>query len=149
MVCFATNVMNCSSTIDFSFHRFLSAGKERFSSNSNQGDRKGRPYHTRPQEVFRYAQRQRYPHADTVPTTHATLATRVSLGRGAGQQYRDALRASFTSSTGTTILFTDPLKGAALPVHFDGYAKVIHDRHIQQVSLATGGSAALSYEVEV
>jgi hypothetical protein len=66
-----------------------------------------------------------------------------------GQQYRDALRASFTGSTGTTILFTDPLNGAALPVHFDGYAEVIHDLHVQQVSLATGGSAALSYEVEI
>ena len=66
-----------------------------------------------------------------------------------GQQYRDALRASFTGSTGTTILFTDPLNGSALPVHFDGYAEVIHDLHVQQVSLATGGSAALSYEVEI
>jgi len=46
-------------------------------------------------------------------------------------------------------LFTDPLKGSALPVHFDGYAEVIYDLHVQQVSLATGGSAALSYEVEI
>ena len=66
-----------------------------------------------------------------------------------GQQYRDALRASFTGSSGTTILFTDPLNGSALPVHFDSYAEVIYDLHIQQVALATGASAALSYEVEI
>ena len=36
-----------------------------------------------------------------------------------GQQYRDALRTSYTGSTGTTILFTDALNGAALAVHFE------------------------------
>ena len=66
-----------------------------------------------------------------------------------GQQYRDALRASFTGSSGTTILFTDPLNGSTLPVHFDSYAEVIYDLHIQQVALATGAAAALSYEVEI
>ena len=66
-----------------------------------------------------------------------------------GQQYRDALRASYTASSGSTILFADPLNGTALPVHFDSYAEVIYDLHIQQVALATGGSAALSYEVEI
>jgi hypothetical protein len=66
-----------------------------------------------------------------------------------GQQYRDALRASYTGSSGSTILFADPLNGTALPVHFDSYAEVIYDLHIQQVALATGGSAALSYEVEI
>jgi hypothetical protein len=66
-----------------------------------------------------------------------------------GQQYRDALRTSYTGSTGSTILFTDPLNGAALAVHFDSYAEILHDLHIQQVALATGGSAALSYEVEI
>lgn len=73
-------------------------------------------------------------------------------GTGAGltgQQYRDALRASFTGSSGTTILFTDPLNASALPVHFDSYAEVIYDLHIQQVALATGAAAALSYEVEI
>src|SRR5579883_3024984 len=30
-----------------------------------------------------------------------------------GQQYRDALRASYTGSVGTTINFTDPLSGSA------------------------------------
>lgn len=66
-----------------------------------------------------------------------------------GQQYRDTLRASYTSSAGTTVLFTDPLSGLALSVHFDGYAEVIHDLHIQQVALSSGSSAALSYEVEI
>ncbi len=66
-----------------------------------------------------------------------------------GQQYRDALRTSYTGSSGITILFTDPLNGAALSVHFDSYAEIIYDLHIQQVALATGGSAALSYEVEI
>ena len=66
-----------------------------------------------------------------------------------GQQYRDALRASYTGSSGTAILFTDPLNGTALSVHFDSYAEVIYDLHIQQVALATGSAAALSYEVEI
>ena len=66
-----------------------------------------------------------------------------------GQQYRDALRASYTNSVGTTILFTDPLNGTALAVHFDSYAELIHDLHIQQVALSTGSAAALSYEVEI
>ena len=66
-----------------------------------------------------------------------------------GQQYRDALRASYTSSSGTTILFTDPLNGAALSVHFDSYAEIIYDLRTQQVALATGSSVALSYEVEI
>src|SRR5437879_4009883 len=38
-----------------------------------------------------------------------------------GQQYRDALRTSYTSSVGSTINFTDPLSGSAIPVHFDSY----------------------------
>ena len=66
-----------------------------------------------------------------------------------GQQYRDALRASYTNTVGTTILFTDPLNGTALAVHFDSYAELIHDLHIQQVTLSTGSAAALSYEVEI
>jgi hypothetical protein len=66
-----------------------------------------------------------------------------------GQQYRDALRASYTASSGSTILFTDPLNGTALSVHFDSYVEIIYDLHIQQVALATGGTAALSYEVEI
>jgi hypothetical protein len=66
-----------------------------------------------------------------------------------GQQYRDALRTSYSGSTGSIVLFTDPLNGSALSVHFDGYAEIVYDLHIQQVALTTGGSAALSYEVEI
>ncbi len=66
-----------------------------------------------------------------------------------GEQYRDALRSSYLNSTGLTISFTDPLNGTAISVHFDSYAEVIPDLHIQQVSLATGGAPALSYEVEI
>lgn len=66
-----------------------------------------------------------------------------------GQQYRDALRASYTGSVGTTINFTDPLSGSAIPVHFDSYEETIHDLHSQIISLATGGSAAASYEVKI
>src|SRR5581483_529877 len=66
-----------------------------------------------------------------------------------GQQYRDALRASYTGSVGTTITFTDPLSGSAIAVHFDSYEESIHDLHSQIVSVATGGSAGASYEVKI
>jgi hypothetical protein len=66
-----------------------------------------------------------------------------------GEQYRDALRASYSNSTGTTIQFTDPLNGTPVAVHFDSYAEVIYDLHIQEVSLSLGGSPALAYEVAV
>jgi hypothetical protein len=66
-----------------------------------------------------------------------------------GQQYRDALRASYIGSVGTTLQFIDPLNGSPVAVHFDSYIEVVTDLHIQQVSLATGGSPALSYEVAI
>src|SRR5260370_21502399 len=66
-----------------------------------------------------------------------------------GQQYRDALRASYTGSVGTTIQFTDPLNGLAIAVHFDSYTELVYDLRVQQVALATGGTAALTYEVEI
>lgn len=66
-----------------------------------------------------------------------------------GEQYRDALRASYTGSVGTTINFTDPLSGAAIPVHFDSYEETIRDLHSQIISLATGGAAGASYEVKI
>jgi hypothetical protein len=66
-----------------------------------------------------------------------------------GQQYRDALRASYTGSVGTTIQFIDPLNGAAVSVHFDSYSELIYDLRVQQVALATGAAPALSYEVEI
>jgi hypothetical protein len=66
-----------------------------------------------------------------------------------GQQYRDALKTSYTSSVGTTINFTDPLNGSAIAVHFDSYEETIRDLHSQIISLATGGSAGASYEVKI
>ena len=66
-----------------------------------------------------------------------------------GQQYRDALHTSYTNSTGTTIQFTDPLNGTPISVHFDNYAEIIYDLHVQQVPLATGSTPGLSYEVEI
>jgi hypothetical protein len=66
-----------------------------------------------------------------------------------GQQYRDALRTSYTGSVGTTIPFIDPLNGAAVPVHFDSYSELVHDLRVQQVALSTAASPALTYEVEI
>lgn len=66
-----------------------------------------------------------------------------------GQQYRDALRASYTNSTGTTIQFIDPLNGTPVAVHFDSYSELVYDLRVQQVALAAGAAPALSYEVEI
>ncbi len=66
-----------------------------------------------------------------------------------GQQYRDALKTSYSGSVGTTINFTDPLNGSAIAVHFDSYEETARDLHSQIISLATGGSAAASYEVKI
>jgi hypothetical protein len=66
-----------------------------------------------------------------------------------GQQYRDALRASFMGSAGTTINFTDPISGGPYAVHFDSYAELAWDLHSQQVPLAVGSSAGISYEVAI
>lgn len=66
-----------------------------------------------------------------------------------GQQYRDALRTSYTGSTGSTIQFTDPLNSVPIAVHFDSYSELVYDLRIQQVALATGAPPALSYEVEI
>ena len=53
-----------------------------------------------------------------------------------GQQYRDALKSSYTNSVGTTINFTDPLNGSAIAVHFDSYGEMVRDLHSQIISLA-------------
>ena len=66
-----------------------------------------------------------------------------------GEQYHDALRASYNSSAGTTILFIDGLNGTAVAVHFDSYAEIVYDLHIQEVPLATGAAPALSYEAAI
>jgi hypothetical protein len=67
-----------------------------------------------------------------------------------GQQYRDALRTSYTvSSLGSTINFSDPLNSSAVAVHFDNYQEVIRDLHSQIISAATGGAAGATYEVHI
>ena len=66
-----------------------------------------------------------------------------------GQQYRDALRTSYTGSTGATIQFTNPLNSTPVAVHFDSYSELVRNLRVQQVPLATGASPALSYEVEI
>jgi len=66
-----------------------------------------------------------------------------------GQQYRDALHTSYTSSTGTTILYSDPTNATAVAVHFDSYKESTTDIHIQQTSLAVGGTPTLSYEIMI
>jgi hypothetical protein len=66
-----------------------------------------------------------------------------------GQQYRDALRTSYTNNIGTTINFTDPLSAATIPVHFDNYAERIIDLHTQIIALASGGTPGASYEIHI
>jgi hypothetical protein len=66
-----------------------------------------------------------------------------------GQQYRDALRASYSGSVGSTVQYSDPANAAAIAVHFDVYKEVINDLHMQQVPLATGGTPGHSYEVTI
>lgn len=66
-----------------------------------------------------------------------------------GEQYRDALRASYVNNIGATINFTDPLGGSAIPVHFDSYEESIKDLHSQIIALATGGAVDASYEVKI
>lgn len=67
-----------------------------------------------------------------------------------GQQYRDALRASYYGSTGLTVIYNDPLSGSTpISVHIDSYAESVPDLHSQQVPLAVAASAGLSYEVTI
>jgi hypothetical protein len=66
-----------------------------------------------------------------------------------GQQYRDALRTSYTATIGATINFTDPLNGAPIAVHFDSYEERIIDLHSQIISLASGGGPSASYEISI
>ncbi|GCF11218.1 hypothetical protein [Dictyobacter arantiisoli] len=63
-----------------------------------------------------------------------------------GQQYRDALRASYLGSTGGTILFSDPLN-TSIAVHFDAYRERLLDLHSQIIALVAGQALAASYEV--
>ena len=66
-----------------------------------------------------------------------------------GEQYRDALRSSYTGNIATTINFTDPLSGTAIPVYFDSYEETIIDLHSQIVAVSTGSSAGASYDVKI
>jgi hypothetical protein len=66
-----------------------------------------------------------------------------------GQQYRDALRSSYTSNVSTTINFIDPLNGSAVQVHFDSYIERILDLHTQIIAVATGGLLSASYEISI
>ena len=66
-----------------------------------------------------------------------------------GQRYRDALRTSYTGSVGATIQYTNPLNGTSVAVHFDSYAEIVYDLHVQQVPLSTGAAPGLSYEVAI
>ena len=66
-----------------------------------------------------------------------------------GEQYRDALRTSYNNSTGTTLQYTDPLNGTSVAVHFDSYAEIVYDLHVQQVPLSLGNALGLSYEVAI
>jgi hypothetical protein len=65
-----------------------------------------------------------------------------------GQQFRDALRTSYTTHIGTPINFTDPLN-TTIPVHFDHYEETIINLHTQIISHATGGPPGLSYEIKI
>lgn len=64
-----------------------------------------------------------------------------------GQQYRDTLHNSYSSNIGTTINFTDPLNGTAIPIYFDNYEEHILDLHSQIIAIATGGAPGASYEI--
>jgi hypothetical protein len=66
-----------------------------------------------------------------------------------GQQFRDALRTSYTSSIGATISLSDPINSESVAVHFDHYEETITDLHSQVIALATGGIVGVSYECKI
>ena len=66
-----------------------------------------------------------------------------------GQQYRDALRTSYTNNIGTTIIYIDPLNGTGIAVHFDNYEERINDLHSQIIGMATSASPGVSYEITI
>lgn len=66
-----------------------------------------------------------------------------------GQQFRDALRASYISNIGATISLSDPINSGSVAVHFDHYEETIIDLHSQVIALATGGSVGASYECKI
>lgn len=66
-----------------------------------------------------------------------------------GQQYRDALRTSYTNNIGTTINYVDPLNGTGTAVHFDSYQEHINDLHSQIIAVATNAGPGVSYEITI
>ena len=66
-----------------------------------------------------------------------------------GQQYRDALRNSYTNNIGATITYIDPLNSTGIAVHFDNYQESINDLHSQIITAATSGSPSVSYEIAI
>ena len=65
-----------------------------------------------------------------------------------GQQYRDALRASYLNNIGTAISFTDPL-GGSHNVYFTYYAERILNLHSQIIASSIGGLSGASYEITI
>jgi hypothetical protein len=64
-----------------------------------------------------------------------------------GQQYRDALRASYLK-VNTTLAYTDPIEGT-VQVRFDDYAETAPDLRTQQAGPVGGGSMGLSYHCAI
>jgi hypothetical protein len=65
-----------------------------------------------------------------------------------GQQFRDALRSSYTSNIAATIVFKDPTN-TSINVYFAHYQERILDLKSQIIALSTGGSLAGSYECAI
>jgi hypothetical protein len=67
-----------------------------------------------------------------------------------GQQWRDALYASYAGHVGTTILFGTPqINEPVIPVYFDHYEERLLDLRTQVISIVTAGSIGASYEIEI
>jgi hypothetical protein len=66
-----------------------------------------------------------------------------------GQQFRDALHASYSGSIGATINLYDPMNSGPTAVHFDSYAESILNLHSQIIAIASGESIGASYEIKI
>lgn len=71
-----------------------------------------------------------------------------STNSNTGQQFRDALRTSYTSNIATAITFKDPTN-TSISVYFKDYQEKILDLKSQIIALSTGGSLAASYECPI
>jgi len=65
-----------------------------------------------------------------------------------GQQFRDALRTSFSASPGTTLSYTDPFNVTST-IHFDDYKETLINLHSQIIALASGSTIGASYECNI